>query len=185
MSLDYAILGFLNYMPQSGYDLKKVFDSSVQHFWPADQSQIYRTLSRLTVQGYVEHEKIKQEEKPDRKVYHTTEAGRIALLEWLSAPAPLNASRNAALIQVFFLGRLPDEAALAKFEDYANMLRGVLAVYDQLPERLDMHAREIGTPREKYFWFLTLDLGIRSVRANLEWTENIIDQIKKGQVPKE
>ncbi|MGD0004493.1 MAG: PadR family transcriptional regulator, partial [Anaerolineaceae bacterium] len=40
MSLDYAILGFLSYKPFSGYDLKKVFDNSVRHFWYADQSQI-------------------------------------------------------------------------------------------------------------------------------------------------
>ena len=56
MSLEYAILGFLNYRPLSGYDLKKVFDNSVRHFWPADQSQIYRTLARLAEQGYVEQE---------------------------------------------------------------------------------------------------------------------------------
>jgi DNA-binding PadR family transcriptional regulator len=29
MSLEYAILGFLNYRPLSGYGLKKVFDKSV------------------------------------------------------------------------------------------------------------------------------------------------------------
>jgi PadR family transcriptional regulator AphA len=34
MSLEYAILGFLNYHPYTGYDLKKVFDKSVRHFWP-------------------------------------------------------------------------------------------------------------------------------------------------------
>ena len=44
MSLDHAILGFLNYRRYSGYDLKKIFDKSVRHFWPADQSQIYLTL---------------------------------------------------------------------------------------------------------------------------------------------
>jgi len=48
MSLEYAILGFLNYHPYTGYDLKKIFDNSVQHFWVADQSQIYRTLIHLT-----------------------------------------------------------------------------------------------------------------------------------------
>ncbi len=48
MSLEYAILGFLNYHPYTGYDLKKIFDTSIRHFWPADQSQIYRTLARLT-----------------------------------------------------------------------------------------------------------------------------------------
>lgn len=76
MSLDHAILGFLNYHPYTGYDLKKIFDFSVQHFWSADQSQIYRTLNRLTDAGYVEMEKVAQEDRPDRKVYHITGAGR-------------------------------------------------------------------------------------------------------------
>jgi PadR family transcriptional regulator AphA len=58
MSLEYSILGFLSYKPFSGYDLKKAFDNSVRHFWYADQSQIYRTLARLTEQGYVEMEKM-------------------------------------------------------------------------------------------------------------------------------
>ena len=48
MSLEFAILGFLSYHPSTGYDLKKMFDVSIRHFWPADQSQIYRTLARLT-----------------------------------------------------------------------------------------------------------------------------------------
>jgi PadR family transcriptional regulator AphA len=74
MSLEHAILGFLNYGPSSGYDLKKVFDVSVQHFWPADQSQIYRTLSRLEDEGWAEMELVEQEDRPDRKVYHITEA---------------------------------------------------------------------------------------------------------------
>jgi len=58
MSLEFAILGFLNYQPYTGYDLKKIFDTSIRHFWPADQSQIYRTLARLTEQGLAEMEKI-------------------------------------------------------------------------------------------------------------------------------
>ena len=56
MSLEHAILGFLNYKPLSGYDLKKIFDTSVRHFWAADQSQIYRTLNRLTERGWAEME---------------------------------------------------------------------------------------------------------------------------------
>jgi len=40
MSLQHAILGFLNYKSLTGYDLKKIFDTSVRHFWAADQSQI-------------------------------------------------------------------------------------------------------------------------------------------------
>ena len=36
MSLKHAILGFLSLQPMTGYDLKKAFDQSVRHFWPAN-----------------------------------------------------------------------------------------------------------------------------------------------------
>ena len=33
MSLDFAILGFLCSRPMTGYELKKIFDTSVNHFF--------------------------------------------------------------------------------------------------------------------------------------------------------
>ncbi len=183
MSLEFAILGFLNYHPYTGYDLKKIFDTSVRHFWPADQSQIYRTLARLTEQGFAEMEKVPQEDRPDRKVYHITEAGRAELLKWLAGPPPLDEPRSAPLIQVFFAGQLSDEEILAKFEGVAAIMREILARYDQIPGQLGPYEQEIPSPREHFFWLLTLDNGIRSMRANLEWAENVIAQIKAGKVP--
>ncbi|MBN2146850.1 MAG: PadR family transcriptional regulator [Anaerolineales bacterium] len=183
MSLDHAILGFLSYMPFSGYDLKKLFDTSVQHFWPADQSQIYRTLARLTEQGFVEMEKIEQTTRPDRKVYHITEAGHQELIRWLSLPPPMDAPRSAPLVQVFFLGQLSDENILTKFEGFAAIMRAILNQYDQIPEQIERYKAEINSPREHFFWMLTLDNGLRNMRANLEWAENVITQIKQGQMP--
>jgi len=54
MSLEYAILGFLNYHPYNGYDLKKIFDTSSAIFWPADQSQIYRHPGAPDRAGFAE-----------------------------------------------------------------------------------------------------------------------------------
>ncbi len=183
MSLDYAILGFLNYGSLTGYDLKKVFDNSVQHFWPADQSQIYRTLTRLTERGWVEMELVEQTERPDRKVYHITEPGHVELLNWLAGPVVERASRSDALIQVFFFGQLNDERILEKFETYAQSIRDVLQRYEQLKIELTASMPKDCTPREQYFWLLTLDLGIRSMKTNLEWAENTIEQLKSGVVP--
>jgi PadR family transcriptional regulator AphA len=183
MSLEYAILGFLNYHPYTGYDLKKIFDTSVQHFWPADQSQIYRTLARLMENGLVEMEKVPQEDRPDRKVYHITQAGRTELLRWLSGPPPLDQPRSAPLIQVFFAGQLSDDEVLAKFEGFAAMMRAVLAQYEQVPAQIGPYQLEIDSPREHFFWLLTLENGMRMMRANLEWAESIIELIKNGQVP--
>ncbi len=183
MSLDYAILGFLNYHPYTGYDLKKIFDTSIRHFWPADQSQIYRTLSKLTENGWAEMEKVPQDDRPDRKVYHITEAGRAALRAWVAGPPPLDAPRSAPLIQVFFSGQLTNEEILAKFEAYAAIMRAILSQYDQVPGQLGPFQQEITSPREHFFWMLTLENGLTSMRANLAWAESIVERLKNGQVP--
>jgi DNA-binding PadR family transcriptional regulator len=185
MSLDYAILGFLNYHPYTGYDLKKIFDTSIHHFWPADQSQIYRTLSKLTENGWAEMEKVPQDDRPDRKVYQITETGRAALRAWVAGPPPLDAPRSAPLIQVFFSGQLSDAEILVKFEGYAAIMRAILAQYDQVPGQLGPFQQEITSPREHFFWLLTLENGLTGMRANLAWVESIVERIKNGQVPQE
>ena len=183
MSLEHAILGFLNYHPYTGYDLKKIFDNSVRHFWPADQSQIYRTLARLTDQGFVEMEKVPQEDRPDRKVYHITASGQAELAAWLSGPPLMGEPRSAPLVQVFFAGQLSDEEVLVKFEGFAASMRAILAQYEQVPGMIAPYQQEICSPREHFFWMLTLENGIHTMHANLEWAESVIEQIKAGKVP--
>ena len=100
MSLDHAILGFVNERARSGYDLKKAFDATVAHIWPAKQSQIYLTLARLNRAGLVELRVVQQDGKPNRKVYHITEAGLEELRRWLACPLPLPPVRDAFLVQM-------------------------------------------------------------------------------------
>jgi DNA-binding PadR family transcriptional regulator len=183
MSLDYAILGFLNYHPYTGYELKKIFDISVHHFWPADQSQIYRTLSRLNEQGWVKMDIVEQSDRPDRKVYTITETGRQELLHWLSGPPPMGEPRSAPLIQIFFAGQLSDAEVTSKFEGFAEMMRSILKGYEEVYGQIGPYAEDINSPRETFFWILTLENGIKNMRANLEWAESVIARIKSGQVP--
>jgi DNA-binding PadR family transcriptional regulator len=183
MSLEYAILGFLNYRPLSGYDLKKIFDNSVRHFWPADQSQIYRTLARLAEQGYVEQETIRGVDRPDRKEYRITLAGREALRAWLLSPLPSQEVRIAGLIQVFFAGQLSDEQVLALFERLAAEARAALAGYDRIPQPAAAGDAALGPPRERFFWQLTLEYGRMSARMDLAWLEGVLVRLKAGELP--
>jgi len=185
MSLEHAILGFLNYRPFSGYDLKKIFDTSVQHFWPADQSQIYRTLSRLAEKGFAEAERVRQENRPDRKDYHITQAGKEELKNWLKTPLPFEENRSSEMVQVFFAGQLSNEEAAEMFERVAEYLRAGLAVYDSIPQDVDTYADITTSPREFYFWMLTLDAGNAIAKANIEWLESVVEKIRNGQVPEE
>lgn len=179
MSLSHAILGFLNYAPMSGYDLKKAFDASIRHFWPADQAQIYRTLKELMQQGWVTVEVVPQAERPNRKVYHITEAGREELRRWQRSPADPENPRVPLLVKVFFAGGLSDEEAIALLESYADAMRDRLEAYARIPQQSGHYAEAIRAPREVLFWALTLDYGIRLTRAGLEWAEEAIRNIRK------
>lgn len=183
MSLEHAILGFLNYGPYSGYDLKKIFDISVQHFWPADQSQIYRTLSRLEDKGWVDMDVIEQDDRPDRKEYRITEDGQAELRQWLITPLRSKEMRHAGLIQIFFAGQLRDEDILEMLERVAERLRKLLAGYAQVPQESVKYAELVGSPREEFFWMLTLDWGVHAARAQLEWLEDVIQKIKNKEHP--
>lgn len=184
MSLEHAILGFLNYGPFTGYDLKKAFDTSVRHFWAADQSQIYRTLSRLAERGLATIETVEQDSRPDRKLYHITAAGKAELARWLSNPLPAEESRSANLVQVFFAANLSDEQALAIFEDGARQMRVMLQGYAGVPVEYFTQAVQgfpAGTPmgeRERFFWLLTLECGLANAQGMLTWMESVIERLK-------
>ena len=185
MSLEYAILGFLNYKPMSGYDLKKMFDDSVRHFWYADQSQIYRTLNRLYEQEWVTREVIEQEDRPDRKVYSITTQGREALRKWLVSRPNEGAPHSSPLIQVFFAGQFPDEVVVKLFEFADAVTERMLATYGEVPAKIEEYREMLHSDREMYFWNATLDLGMRLAKAQQEWARDLIADIRNGRVPQE
>src|SRR5699024_5597349 len=112
MSLKHAMLGLLDLSPLTGYDLKRSFNESVTHFWTADQAQIYRTLGALVDADMARVEVIAQDGRPDKKVHHITDAGRMELDRWLRTPPDPPTTRNDFLARVFFAPRLDDDEVL-------------------------------------------------------------------------
>ncbi len=111
MSLKHALLGFINYGPMTGYELKKFFDTSVAHFWNAELSQIYPALKAMESEGLVEMKVEVQDDRPNRKVYSITESGRRELVDWLAKPADRDQVREPILIKVFFGSSLSKQAS--------------------------------------------------------------------------
>src|ERR1041385_1852403 len=111
----------------TGYDLKKYFDQSVAHFWSATQSHIYKALENLENDGMVESQIIQQEGKPNRKQYQITAAGEAELRRWVSTPLPVEAKREAWLIQVFFAHNITNAEIASLFENRIERLHKSLA----------------------------------------------------------
>lgn len=177
MSLPHAILGFLQKEPMTGYDLKTAcFDQSVAYFWPADQAQIYRTLDKLADQGFIESHVEIQDERPNRKVYQITESGRAELARWLRTAAPLTAYREPFLVQLFFADQLSNAEAIALLKAQMAAHRERLALYHTIPlPSLDDPA----TDRSGVFQRFTLELGLRSEEAVIQWLEDTIAHLER------
>ncbi len=177
MSLPHAILGFLREQPLTGYALKtQRFDVSVANFWPADQAQIYRTLDRLEEQGWATSELEIQRERPNRKVYSITEAGRAELARWLAAPQPLPIHREPFLVQFYFAAELPDATILSLLEGQIAAHEAQLRTYDEVPlPPLD----DAGAGRALALARLTLELGLRSERMYLDWLRDAIERARR------
>ncbi len=180
MPLEHAILGFLAFKPMSGYDLKKYFDQSVVHFWSATQSHIYKALDGLETQGWVAVTYIPQEGKPNRKEYRITERGRAELHRWLTTPLPLDAVRQAWLIQLFFAHAHANEEIIALLEARMDAIRSRLKSYrEEVQAGLDENAERIGLARVRALWQITLDYGIDSYEGELAWLEKTLARVRQ------
>jgi len=176
MSLKYAILGILNVFPMTGYDLKhQAFDATVRHFWPADQSQIYRTLNKLADDNLVTVSIEAQQERPDRKVYAITEAGQAALNTWLKSDQVIPTLRDPLLVQLFFGQEVPQVDLLQVVERQLAAHQAQLAIYNQIP----IPPPE---PRPDDRWLalqhLTLDFGLALEQTYVNWLEQCREVIE-------
>lgn len=111
MSLRYALLAILRVGPLSGYDLQKQFHQSVGHVWHAPDSQIYPELRKMENDGLVEAEEQTRGERGTRRLYHVTDAGNRAFLDWMASPLDYQRVRDPAHLRAAYLEAAnPDDA---------------------------------------------------------------------------
>lgn len=182
MSLPHIILGMLRKKPKSGYDLKKELETTIQYFWEADISRIYRSLREMGEKGWVEFETVIQEDSPNKKVYSLTDAGRTELNNWLAEPGKSSGSNNPFLAQLHFSDAIPIEAQLKVMEARRASLKEEIRELERraalwnIPLPFPEDALQKGVIREMF----SLEYGIRKMRFEIEWVENIICVLKNA-----
>jgi PadR family transcriptional regulator, regulatory protein AphA len=183
MSLPHLILGLLSRAPLSGYDLNKTFQNTVQHFWTTEQSQIYRALYKMEENGWVKVETIIQEDSPNKKIYHVTEAGHRALHEWLTTPLEDEPTRENWLGQIFFGGLVADEELFSLIRASIAALLERLAAMEHLQATFAPYLQDANLTRDARFQFITLDYGVARHRFEIQWLEDVIERIRQFPDP--
>ena len=180
--LKFALLGFLQSDPKTGYDLKQVMDKSTNHFWHAKQSQIYTTLKQMEIDGLVESHAEPQESRPDRKVYTITESGISAMHDWLQQPVTkLETPKQLLLLKLFFSGNIQKETILTQLRLQRNLHEQQINLYKT--ESTDF-IKQISEDypelhRDAFMWEATRRFGERFEQMYLDWLDETIGMIEK------
>ena len=180
----YAILGVLRITPGSGYDIKKLCDMSISHFWNENYGHIYPVLRQLEGEGLVTQESQQTPGRPPKKVYAITQKGTDELRQWLLKPAEHHPMRFELMLKVFFGQDLPAADVIAKLrcerEDNAKRLAAFRGIEEGLkanePQR---------SARGLRYWLACLDFGKRFSQALVDWCDDTIRAIEGDEAREE
>lgn len=137
MDVKTLCLGLLSIGEACGYDLKKEFESTFKHFYPAGYGSIYPALADLAENGFVRCRKIPQEGKPDRKIYRITDAGRRHFRNALCNTSPQHKLRSEFLAMLYFADRMEPEHLSVLLDERLEELRAAIVDIDRIEKRTD------------------------------------------------
>lgn len=169
MSLKHAILVLLENKPGSGYDLMGRFNSGIGHFWNSTHQQVYQELKKLHDESWVDYEVETQAERPDKKIYRITRAGKKALSAWLSQPVDPPQLRDALLVKIYAAHLGDRDALLAELDRHLDLHRQALTEYREIERQY--FALDSAGRRRARLPYLTLRRGILYELGSIEWFE--------------
>jgi PadR family transcriptional regulator AphA len=180
MSLKHALLGLLSEREATGYDLSKLFELSMSHYWYASHSQIYPLLDRMKKDGLIQERKILRKDRPGKRVYQLAPKGCETLLAWLRLPSALPRFKDEMMLKARFFGRLDDDQAIAFLRAQQRAHQAKLDEYLKLEATYFPGAREAPPPgRSLLFAYFTLRRGILHEQDSVRWCRWTIGQVRK------
>tara|TARA_R110000824_G_scaffold155226_3_gene327677 strand:- start:2812 stop:3399 length:588 start_codon:yes stop_codon:yes gene_type:complete len=101
------LLSVLMAGPATGYDIKKILEQEVSKIVDVTISNIYPALNELAAEGLVTFERVEQENRPNKKVYEITEAGRTVCIDALMTCDARQRLRSEFMFMLSFAPYLP------------------------------------------------------------------------------
>lgn len=172
--LKHGILGLLNYGDMTGYEIHETFENSLNFFWPAQTSQIYRELDVLEKNKWIVKQIVEQSGKPNKKICSITEEGRQELLRWLNSSDINTDMRSPTLMKVFFMGELSGSCSLSFFKELKKEYCAASEALKQTDISITSYQEMIPDKKSALFWKMTADFGKRYTQMYLEWIESCI-----------
>ncbi|SET35668.1 transcriptional regulator, PadR family [Oceanobacillus limi] len=166
----YAILGLLTTGCTTGYAIKQMIDTSLNHFWKISYGQIYPILNELVTDKLATVVEIPQVGKPNKKEYQLTDKGKDALQAWLQDPLQqIPVEKNELLLKLFFARHQDQSHTIQHLDNFYRQLSERLDTYHSIEQLIKEHSK---AHPDSQFWLFTLDYGKRITKAAMEWCED-------------
>lgn len=173
----YAILGVLNQMSGSGYDIKKACDSSISYFWNENYGHIYPMLKKMESEELITKQVEQKEGKPTKNIYSITEKGKEELIKWLVLPVEHDPVRSEFLLKIFLSKDIPVENVIEKILKEKEECEENLKEYLKVEEFLKSNERSIDK-KNLVLWLSTLNFGKYDEESKIKWCEETIKSLE-------
>ena len=181
MSLKHGLLGFLNYNDMTGYELDKAFKQSLNFFWRAQTSQIYRELNTMQKKGWLTSTKVLQEDKPNKKLYSITDLGREALSEWLSKNNGYEdiSVKSGFLVKMFFSGERTKAQNIQMLRSHIELCEKTIESLRPTSSIIKNYSEQKEFKEKTLYWKSTAIYGYMHYEMLIEWCKKIIKLLEE------
>jgi len=172
--LPLALLGLSSLAPQSGYGLKKFFESTPMGHFSASPGAIYPALERLESEGLLEGALERSRTLRPRKRYTLTEKGRRALRDTLLLPVTREDvvwRLDELALRFSFMGHLVSRAQSLDF------LRAYLKETESYARELQAQAKAF-RPGFAPHGRLAVELGLEQYLGSVRWARRALKEIQ-------
>ena len=158
-STKYAILGALMPGPKHGYEILRFLDSHLDPTWHISSSQLYLLLGKLEAECLLRSNVEIQKNRPSKRVFLLTPAGRKVFLGWIHSPtAHVRDLRIEFLARLFFFNYL-------SLEGGNELIKAQIEILEQIGRKIKQKQQD----EKGSFNKLVLGFKIATVDAWIEW----------------
>ncbi|MFD9539030.1 PadR family transcriptional regulator [Streptomyces sp. NPDC060022] len=181
MALRHAVLAALLDGEYSGYQLAKAFDIGVANFWHALPQQLYMELARLEKDGLVAGRQVIQETRPNKRLFHVTDAGRAELERFAADVAKPSFIRDDLLVKVQAADRIGTGPVIEQLEERASAAEAKIELLGSLLRQFrgDMDEEEYLRTGERVGPYLTCLRGLSFEEGHRDWCLRIANVLRE------
>lgn len=171
--LGYVLLGMLNHLPRSGYDVRMEMETTPVGHFSSSPGSIYPALQLLKKNGYIDSEIVHRSRLKPREVFHVTEKGKKALRAWLRKKLDVSDLRDnlsELMLRFRFMEDTTSNAETLRFlKDFQRKAKAYATI---------LNAQTRAQTESSPHYALSLQREIAMVSMHIEWTADAIESFE-------